>query len=392
MDIDLFRNRLKAHVDHVKRVGDKCSTEETTKQALILPLLDILGFSPYDPSCVLAEYAADVPGVKASERVDYALYCNDSPVMFVEAKSYKEALNNHAPQLTRYFNCTIGVTIAAITNGREWRFFTDLMHSNIMDEQPFLIIDFADESSVNYEQLYQFTRENFQANKLRTFAEESQYTYRFKQIVTRCVREVDADFVRYIAQQSNIQKQLTAKFLEFISPMVKAAVDQAIGEIVVNSLSGGQTVITTSPIPQTQAQAIEPPDFIVDPNNPKIITTKDELAILEIVRNILSSEEIDAKDTETYYSVLYQNRAHRWLLRYYGNKKIPTVEFAIGIDESRKKEIERSGLSITNGNHVIIETPNHLERLAGILFDCLAYCKNDDNFRKSTILTNIQTD
>lgn len=37
-----FINRLRSHIEHVKKVGGHCTTEETTKQALILPLLDIL--------------------------------------------------------------------------------------------------------------------------------------------------------------------------------------------------------------------------------------------------------------------------------------------------------------------------------------------------------------
>ena len=41
-----FKNRLKKHIEHIKSVGAHCTSEETTKQALILPFLDILGFSP----------------------------------------------------------------------------------------------------------------------------------------------------------------------------------------------------------------------------------------------------------------------------------------------------------------------------------------------------------
>ena len=51
-----FRDRLLAHTEHVDKVGHICTTEETTKQALILPLLDILGFSAFDPTKVRAEY------------------------------------------------------------------------------------------------------------------------------------------------------------------------------------------------------------------------------------------------------------------------------------------------------------------------------------------------
>lgn len=40
----VFKERIASHAEHVKKVAHICTTEETTKQALILPLLDILGF------------------------------------------------------------------------------------------------------------------------------------------------------------------------------------------------------------------------------------------------------------------------------------------------------------------------------------------------------------
>lgn len=35
-----FKDRLTRHAEHIKNVCNHCTTEETTKQALILPLLD----------------------------------------------------------------------------------------------------------------------------------------------------------------------------------------------------------------------------------------------------------------------------------------------------------------------------------------------------------------
>ena len=39
-----FINRLRSHIEHVKKVGGHCTTEETTKQALILPLIRYFRF------------------------------------------------------------------------------------------------------------------------------------------------------------------------------------------------------------------------------------------------------------------------------------------------------------------------------------------------------------
>ena len=189
--MESFTERLRKHAEHVKSVGMHCITEETTKQALILPLLDILGFSPFDPMRVKAEYGSDFPGVKASERVDYALFCSGVPVMFIEAKAYAERLTNHCPQLSRYFNATPEVTISAITNGREWRFFTDLNNKNIMDENPFLTVDFETMDVALLPRLYRFRHDEFQPEALRTLAEETVYLNAFTEVISKSLRELD---------------------------------------------------------------------------------------------------------------------------------------------------------------------------------------------------------
>ena len=383
-----FINKLQSHIDHVKRVGEHCSTEETTKQALILPLLDILGFSPYDPTKVLAEFAADFPGVKATERVDYALYCNGQPVMFIEAKPYAANLTNHAPQLSRYFNSSLGVTIGAITNGKEWRFFTDLINTNVMDEKPFLTVDFMKHKAEELVQLAEFKHDNFHVEKLRFFAEENQYIQQFKTVIKKSINEVDIDFVRYVAQQANIQRQLNTKFLETIQPFVKQAVEQAISDTVVKGLSS-PTIITAQTIEPKPAQNAEQTidngfKDIVNSDNNKIITTKDEQELFRIVSELFPESDLATRDTESYYSVLYQNKNNRWLFRYDVNRKRPTIQFIVRIDDQRKLELSRAGLEVLTNGQVYLDKPEHIYRAVGILKDCLDYCCDDENFKRAS--------
>lgn len=194
-----FIEKVQKHAEHVANVGAHCSTEETTKQALILPLLDTLGFSPFDPTKVKAEWGADFPGAKNGERVDYSLFCQGVPVMFIEAKAHGEKLTNHCPQLARYFNATPEVTVAAITNGREWRFFTDLNNKNIMDQDPFLTINFEKQDTTLLPRLHQFKHDQFKPEALRTLAEESVYLSGFRQVISASLSAPDAEFVRFVA-------------------------------------------------------------------------------------------------------------------------------------------------------------------------------------------------
>lgn len=379
-----FLARLKSHVEHIKNVGAHCSTEETTKQALILPMLDILGFSPYDPTKVRAEFNADFPGAKASERVDYALFCHGIPVVFIEAKAYAEKVTNHSPQLSRYFNSSPNVPVGIITNGREWRFFTDLVHKNVMDTEPFLVIDLLDTNDTELASLRRFKYDEFEPDKLRSMAEESTYFTAFTSVISSSLKNLDTDFVRYVASKAGIQRQLTAKFLESITPIVRRSIEKAVSDMVVSGLSAPE-LTTTESVPQAQDESVNSDNGmkdIVSSENANIVTTVDEQTLYSYAVDILGCDaEIILKDTETYCALLYQGKVNRWLLRYRADKKVPTIEPCVSMTPERAAEVARAGLELLPSGQIRLAKPEYIYRLAGLLFDCYEYAKNDENFR-----------
>lgn len=381
MSIQQFQEKILAHAQHVLRVGGHCSTEETTKQALILPLLEILGFNPYDPTKVRAEYTADLPGVKNGERVDYALFCQNVPVILIEAKAYNEDLNNHAPQLMRYFNASPEVEFAIITNGREWRFFTDLKSKNVMDQQPFFKISFENLDQTKIDSLSRFCHDSFQADTLRMLAEESVYLSAFTKTITTSLKEIHPDFVRYVASHSNVGRQLTQKFIEQITPIVKQAVEKSVSSMVVSGLS----TFAQDPVENAEEAPLETDNqdrSIVDPNNSKIITTETEQELFEYVQLVLDNNpDLCWKDTESYFSILYQNKTNRWVLRYYGNRQTPYIVLPFDLTEVQQQEISRAKLTTVNNNGIVMEHPANILRISGLINDSLVYCQDDDNFR-----------
>ncbi|UUE38276.1 type I restriction enzyme HsdR N-terminal domain-containing protein [Pectobacterium aroidearum] len=377
-----FKARLKNHIEHVKKVCEHCTTEETTKQALILPFLDILGFNAYDPQKVRAEYGADFPGVKVGERVDYALFCQGVPVMFIEAKAYKEKIDNHCPQLSRYFNSTPEVTISAITNGVEWRFFTDLKEKNIMDPTPFLRIRMDDVTDSDAEQLFRFRHDKFKPEALRTLAEESVYISAFVKVISTSLRDVDAEFVRYVAGRANIGRQLNQRFIESITPLVRQAVERSVSAMVVSGLSSQPPVIEEIARDTKETVAADERSDIVDPDNPNIVTTYNERVLFDKVASIVGAEhDLQPKDTESYYSILFQGKANRWLVRYYDKKNRSSIQLPIDITPIISNEIKRAGLEC-DSNRIHIENPEDILRISGLILDSLQYVQNDENFRK----------
>ena len=381
--MESFKARLKNHIEHVKKVSEHCTTEETTKQALILPFLDILGFNAYDPQKVRAEYGADFPGAKVGERVDYALFCQGVPVMFIEAKSYQEKIDNHCPQLSRYFNSTPEVTISAITNGIEWRFFTDLKEKNIMDPVPFLRLRMDSVTDSDAEQLFRFRHDKFKPEALRTLAEESVYITAFVKVISESLKTVDADFVRYVAGRANIGRQLNQRFIDSITPLVRQAVERSVSAMVVSGLSSKHPAVEDNPVDTDEDRtALDEYADIINPDNPNIVTTYNERVLFEKIASIVGPEyELQPKDTESYYSVLFQGKTNRWLVRYHDKKSRSLIQLPIEITPVICNEIKRAGLAC-DGNRIFLEKPEDVLRISGLILDSLLYVQNDENFRK----------
>ena len=127
---------LTALSNRIPKVLKTIQTEEATKNALIMPFIQALGYNVFDPFEVAPEYTADV-GTKKNEKVDYVIMREDRPCILIECKSSSTNLNiNHASQLFRYFGVT-EARFAILTNGIDYKFFTDIEAPNKMDERPF---------------------------------------------------------------------------------------------------------------------------------------------------------------------------------------------------------------------------------------------------------------
>jgi len=378
-----FRERLKRHAEHIKVNGIHCTTEETTKQALILPLLDILGFSPFDPQKVKGEYCADLPGIKVGEKVDYALFSNGQPVMFIEAKGYSAKLTNHTGQIARYFNATTGIKMSAITNGKEWRFFTDLTDTNVMDSTPFLTVNFEALGENDAEQLANFRYDYFQTDKLKTFAEQRVYLDLFTNIIGTCLRDVDAEFVKFIAARASLPRQLTSKYLEALAPVIKQAVAEALSGMVVSGLSAQAPPIQAPEQPAALPETTD--NDWIDLKNPKIVTTPAERKILSITNMILDGQvpenEIIGKDTESYYTVLFQGKTNRWILRYWGERGKSQIALQFPLTDQHKAIISRSGMEIAASGNIQLGKPENLVKLSSIIMDALNYCQDNENYK-----------
>ena len=80
-----FIDRMREISSRMQSRLDKISTEEATKNALVMPFINhILGYHVFDPSEVVPEFTADI-GTKKGEKVDYALLQEERQLCYSSA-------------------------------------------------------------------------------------------------------------------------------------------------------------------------------------------------------------------------------------------------------------------------------------------------------------------
>lgn len=146
-----FKDAIKQISDRIVKLKDNLQTEEATKNALVMPFLNALGYDVFNPLEVLPEMTCDI-GTKKGEKIDYAILKDGKPVILIECKHWEQDLNLHDNQLLRYFNVS-PAKFGVLTNGIVYRFYTDLESPNKMDSRPFLEVNLLDIKDYQIEEL-----------------------------------------------------------------------------------------------------------------------------------------------------------------------------------------------------------------------------------------------
>jgi hypothetical protein len=121
---DEFKKRLLNHARTVVDRSGRAQSEEATKQFLILPFLQLLGYNPLDPDEIIPEADASFSD-KFKNRVDYAISKEGVPVIAVEAKKVGSLSTANRGELKGYYNAVTTVKLGILTDGLMYQFYSD---------------------------------------------------------------------------------------------------------------------------------------------------------------------------------------------------------------------------------------------------------------------------
>lgn len=357
-----FQDDLATHIDRIRNRIPHVQGEEATKQALVVPLLQVLGYDVFDPREVRPEYVADFAVKKAGqfEKIDYAICINGAPAIFIECKAIGAALEDHGGQVSRYFNATPSVRVAMITDGVKIRVFTDLQQPNIMDQNPWLNIDLLSVKPAEVDVLRRFRKADFSPGDISALAEEMVYYHAILSFVSTQLREPSDAFVRFVAGEIPAVGRVTAKVVERLAPILRKALQSAIVDHVARSFDRSAEP-EPEPTPAVKSQAPTPAKSQAEPapsaaqppaeQRAGIVTTPEELEAMKMitvwVREAIPNAPIGYRDSKTYFTI-HQDNTRKWFVRLAIEKKPMWVALRhIKPDDAKKLA---PGLEVVDGS------------------------------------------
>ena len=306
-------NELKERAENLK---DSLKTEEATKNALIMPFLQALGYDVFNPLEVIPEYIPD-RSTKKDDKVDYAVFIDNKPTILIECKKVENEkldIKKYASQLFKYFTASKAKFII-FTNGIIYKFFSDVEETNILDKEPFFIFNLLDFKPSQIKTLETFCRGNFDIEKAFSSAGDLKYIRAFEEVIEETYRNPSDEFVKFMLDHTGLFEGVkTAKVIEKHKKTTVEAFNLFMSKVMKTSL-----------------------DFNISPkeenNKNEIVTTLEELEGYAIVKSMLNGvidyTRITYRDNASYFNILLDDNILKTVCRLYLNKSTKYVAFLI---------------------------------------------------------------
>lgn len=314
-----FKDQVRQLGGRVLSMRERVETEEATKNAFIMPFIQLLGFDVFDPSEIVPEFTCDV-GTKKGEKIDYAICFDGTPTILVECKHWGQNLANHVGQLTRYFTVS-KARFGILTNGIVYKFYSDLDEPNKMDETPFLEFDITAINDAQIEELKKFHKSYFNLDEILTTATELKFTGAIKALLKSEMQAPTDDFVSYVGRHV-YPARVTQKIVEQFRPLVKKSFAQVVNELIAGRLSSAmkseEDEVAAPSVKIAESEATDAPESEATKES-KIVTTAEELEYFYTIRAMLQphipSSRIAHRDTESYFGILLDDNNRKPICR-----------------------------------------------------------------------------
>jgi hypothetical protein len=324
-----FSDQLKNLSERVAKLKDQIHTEEATKNAFIMPFIQLLGYDVFNPTEVIPEYVADI-GLKKGEKVDYCIVKDNKPILIIECKHWSEDLNVHNSQLFRYFHTT-KAKFGLLTNGINYKFYTDLDETNKMDDKPFLDFNILEMKENLVSEVKKFHKQIFNESEIFSSANDLKFAKEVRDLLQAELNTPSEEFVKLFARKV-YKGLLMPKIVEQFKNIVRKSANQLINDMISERLKAA----LKNENEREHKEAIE--EAVEDVATNKIVTTEEEIEAYYIVKSILREqikpERVFHRDNQSYLSIILDDSIRKQICRVWLNG---TRKYVSIFDEGNKE-------------------------------------------------------
>lgn len=327
-----FKDSLRNLSKKIESLRDSVSTEEATKHSFIMPFISLLGYDVFNPNIVIPEFTADI-GKKKGEKIDYAILQDGEPLLLIEVKAHSQNLDKHDKQLERYYTVTDS-KFGVLTNGIEYRFYSDLEKPNKMDSKAFLVIDMLNLKDRDIKELEKFKKDNIDIDKIQAMATNQKYVRGIKNIFKTESQEPSDELAKFFANHLT-DRMKTQNVLDEFKGYIKVAFSDLVNDMAQDKINSLKS--------QLSVEMNEDSETNEDDENSKddgIVTTEEEMEGYFIVKSILAEivpiSRVVGRDTKSYFGVLLDDNNRKWICRLRFN----TSKKYLSLHENEKEDIK----------------------------------------------------
>lgn len=348
-----FNEKIAQLKDRAVGLKDSLQTEEATKNALVMPFINALGYDVFNPLEVVPEYIAD-SRFKKDEKVDYAILKDGKPIILIECKRIdndKLDIKKHGGQLFKYFTASKAKFII-FTNGVVYKFFSDIEETNILDKEPFFTFNLLEYKEGQLATLLDFCKDTFDMDKAFSSAGDLKYIRSFEEVLEEEYRSPSDDFVKYLLDKSAIYDGIkTAKVIEKHKKTTVEAFNLFMSKVMKTSLDFSLNTKQDNKDEKQQKN--------------EVVTTLEELEGLAIIKSLLIGvidvTRVTYRDTVNYFNILLDDNIRKTVCRLYFNS---TQKYIAFLEDKKENKLPLDNLeSLFNFKEQIINKVSEIEQV-----------------------------
>jgi predicted type IV restriction endonuclease len=320
-----FKNRLLVHAKTAVERAGRAQNEEATKQFLIIPFLQLLGYDPNNPDHVVPEADASFSD-KFKNRVDYAISKEGVPVIAVEAKKVGSLSESNRGELKGYYNAVLTVKLGILTDGLIYQLYSDTEEENLMYNEPFAVVDLAQVAQEQiaddaFDALLKLRRDTFDPADIGADARRKIFISAYVETLETAFKDPDERVVRTLMDIAGVEGRKTTNRLEehtlYITEAMNTFFDKKLLERV--GFADREDLVKVSPAESQPTPLVqETPEEEPKVDDLSIVTTEAEMKVYNYVRQRLpfliardddlfrKLENINFKDFRGSFAVSYK--------------------------------------------------------------------------------------